>query len=70
MGFLSTGKSPVLHFNVFKCWIIFDVIIVILQVIHLKYHLPDSELQDFALKAIKMLQSNSSVNAHGLVQYS
>ncbi|CAA6670474.1 unnamed protein product [Spirodela intermedia] len=56
----SGARAKDVRIGLTLSWVFF------LQVIHLKYHLPDSELQDFALKAIKMLQPNSSVNAHGL----
>ncbi|XP_072983205.1 protein SWEETIE isoform X2 [Typha latifolia] len=37
-----------------------------LQVIHLKYHFPDSELQNIALQAMDMLQGNGSLDPHAL----
>ncbi|XP_078176772.1 HEAT repeat-containing protein isoform X2 [Carex rostrata] len=36
------------------------------QVIHLKYHYPNSELQNLALKAMEMLQGNASIDPHAL----
>ncbi|KAG0503478.1 hypothetical protein HPP92_003550 [Vanilla planifolia] len=34
--------------------------------IHLKYHIPDNELQGYAVQAIDMLQGNASTDAHAL----
>ncbi|KAG0503480.1 hypothetical protein HPP92_003552 [Vanilla planifolia] len=36
--------------------------------IHLKYHIPDNELQGYAVQAIDMLQGNASTDAHALLE--
>jgi len=38
-----------------------------MQVMRLKYHIPDSELQNFSLQTLDMLQGNASLDAHALV---
>ncbi|XP_078444054.1 HEAT repeat-containing protein [Wolffia australiana] len=56
----SGARSRDIRIGLTLSWVFF------LQAIHLKYRLPDSDLQEFALKALSMLQSKSSKNAHEL----
>ncbi|KAJ3692210.1 hypothetical protein LUZ60_012560 [Juncus effusus] len=57
----SGNNAKKLRIGLVLSWVFF------LQVIHLKYHFAESELQNFALKAIEMLQGNNvSTNPHAL----
>ncbi|PKU62053.1 protein SWEETIE [Dendrobium catenatum] len=57
----ATGvRSKDLRIGLSLSWVFF------LQFIHLKYELPDEELENYAVHAIDMLQGNASTDAHAL----
>jgi len=43
---------------------------VLSQMIHMKYGTPDSELQNYAIQAMEILQGNDSPDPHALVSSS
>ncbi|TKY64772.1 HEAT repeat-containing protein 5B [Spatholobus suberectus] len=56
----SGVKSRDVRVGLTLAWVFF------LQVIRIKYLLPDSELQNFALQVMEMLRAETSVDAHAL----
>ncbi|XP_022635843.1 protein SWEETIE isoform X2 [Vigna radiata var. radiata] len=57
---VSGVKSRNVRVGLTLAWVFF------LQVIRIKYLLPDSELQNFALQVMEMLRAETSVDAHAL----
>ncbi|XP_020259958.1 HEAT repeat-containing protein 5B [Asparagus officinalis] len=56
----SGTRAKSLRIGLTLSWVFF------LQVIRLKYHLPDSELQNFSSLTLDMLQGNASMDVHAL----
>ncbi|KAJ6840795.1 HEAT repeat-containing protein 5B [Iris pallida] len=56
----SGARAKYLRIGLALSWVFF------LQVVRLKYHLPDSELQKISLQAMDLLQGNSNADAHAL----
>ncbi|OAY83386.1 HEAT repeat-containing protein 5A [Ananas comosus] len=56
----SGANAKNLRVGLALSWVFF------LQVIHLKYHFPDGELQNYALQAMEILQGNGSPDPHTL----
>ncbi|CAJ1844997.1 unnamed protein product [Sphenostylis stenocarpa] len=59
-GGVSGVKSRNVRVGLTLAWVFF------LQVMRIKYLLPDSELQNFALQVMEMLSAETSVDAHAL----